>query len=227
MFGNCSGFSLEFFLCQDMLRVNSMPISHRDPDSLDLDEDVSSEELTAQVQRAQAELGELKRRSEQIERDKQRLEELSRRQDELEAGRGEMIDRFTRSLATIQRETEETQRRLEQLHAIHNSFLAHTRELEAINPKLWHGSDLSKELSRAMSLLDDARADYSKSQAKLEVEAPEAASMGATGDYEEYYGSSEKGFSYWLTAGFAFTLPLIAVLLLIAVVFWMAGGTGN
>jgi len=209
-----------------MLRMISMPISQRDPDSLDLDEDVSSEELAAQVQRAQAELGELKRRSEQIERDKQRLEELSRRQDELETGRGEMLDRLTRSLSTIQRETEETQRRLEQLHAIHNSFLSHMRELEGINPKMWHGSDLSKELSRAMSLLDSARADYTKSQAKLEVDVPEAAAMGGTADYEEYYGSTEKGFSYWLTAGFAFTLPLSAVILIIAVIFWLARGSG-
>lgn len=204
-----------------------MPISKNDPDSLDLDEDVTSEELAAQVQRAQAELGELKRRSEQIERDKQRLEELSRRQDELEAGRAEMVDRLTRSMATIQRETEETQRRLEQLHTIHNSFLAHMRSLEGINPKLWTGSDLSKELSRAMSLVDDARADYSKSQAKLEVDASDPAAVGVTGDYDEYYGSGEKGFSYWLTAGFAFTLPLSAVLLLIAVIFWLAGGSGN
>ena len=200
-----------------------MPISKRDPDSLDLEEDVSSEELTAQVQRAQAELGELKRRSVQIERDKLRLEELSRRQDELEAGRGEMIDRFTRSLATIQRETEETQRRLEQLHAVHNSFLSHNRSLEAINPKLWTGGELSKELSKAMSLLDDARADYTKSQAKLDIEVSDVATNGMTGDYEEYYGTAEKGFTYWLTAGFAFTLPLSAVLLLIAVIFWLSG----
>ncbi len=201
-----------------------MAISKRDPDGLDLEEDVSSEELTAQVQRAQAELGELKRRAEQIERDKQRLEELSRRQDELEAGRVEMVDNFTRSLASIQRETEETQRRLEQLHGIHNSFLTHVRALEAINPKSWSGPELSKEISKALSLLDDARSDYTKAQAKLEVEAPEAsAAAGMTGDYEDYYGTGEKGFSYWLTAGFAFTLPLSAVLLLIAVIFWFGG----
>lgn len=204
-----------------------MPISKRDPDSLDLDDDdVSSEELTAQVQRAQAELGELKRRAEQIERDKQRLEELSRRQEELEAGRQEMVDRFTRSLASIQRETEETQRRLEQLHTIHNSFVSHMRELEEINPKAWHSADLSKELSRALSILDDARADFTKAQAKLEIDAPEAAATGAVGDYEEYYGQ-EKGFSYWLTAGFAFTLPLSAVLLLIAVIFWLGGAAAR
>jgi len=199
-----------------------MPTSNRDPDSLDLEDDVSSEEPTAQVQRAQAELGELKRRSEQIERDKQRLEELSRRQDELEAGRTEMIDRFTRSLATIERETEETQRRLEQLHAVHNSFLTHSRSLDAINPKLWSGGELAKEMSKAMSLLDDARSDYTKSQAKLDLEVSNASAGGMTGDYDEYYGAAEKGFSYWLTAGFAFTLPLSAVLLLISVIFWLS-----
>lgn len=193
---------------------------------MDLDDDVSSEELTAQVQRAQAELSDLKRRAEQIERDKQRLEELSRRQEELENGCVEMVDKFTRSIATIQRETEDTQRRLEQLHSIHNAFVSHARSLEEINPKQWSGLDLSKELSRAMSALDDARAEYAKSQAKLEVEVPDASaahSGSLPSEYEEYYGS-EKGFGYWLNAGFAFTLPVMGLAVVILLVVLLSGG---
>jgi len=194
----------------------------KETDALDFDTEASAEELTSQVQRAQSELAELKRRAEQIERDKQRLEELSRRQDELETNRADLIDKFTRSLALAQRETEGTQKRLEQLHAIHNTFLDHMRTLEAIDPKDWVGGDLSRELSKAMSSVDTARADYLKAAAKLESEQPEVAHVAAAGEYDEYYGGAERGFTYWIGVGFAFTLPLIAALFVLALIFWLA-----
>ncbi len=199
-----------------------------DPDVLDLDEEPSAEELETQVQRAQAELTELKRRSEQIEKDKQRLEELSRRQEELERGRAEMVDRLTRSMVVLQRETQDAEKRLDQLHTIHNSFLTHLRTLETINPKEWSGPELAKELSKALSSVDDARAEYTKNQAKLTTEVPAETPGGAVGDYEEYYGGGDRGFMYWLTAGFAFTLPVMVLATLIAILVWLAGsGVGQ
>jgi len=71
---------------------------------LDLSEEASAEELQDQVQRAQSELMDLKRRQDQIEKEKQRLEELSRRQEDLERGRIEMVDKLTRSLLLVQRD---------------------------------------------------------------------------------------------------------------------------
>lgn len=194
-----------------------MPDPRKDSDILDLDDDVSSEELQTQVQRAQAELTELKRRSEQIERDKLRLEELSRRQDEFEDGRGEMMEKLNSSRIVIRRETEEAQKRLEHLEAIYEAFTDHLRMLESINSKTWVGSDLSKELSRAMTALEAARSDYGKAQAKLSVEGIDELPAPHS-DYDEY-DHGEKGFAYWLTAGFAFTLPLMALLALIALIF--------
>jgi len=179
-------------------------------DVLDFDDDEpTSEELQSQVQKAQDELAELKRRSEQIERDKQRLEELSRRQDELERGKAEMLDKFTRSMVVIQRETQDAEKRLDQLNEMHESFTQHLRDLEAINPKAWAGLDLSKELSKALSSVDDARGDYNRAIPKLAVDAeePRAAAAAEGAEYDEYY-SSEKGILYWLKSGFAFTLPL-------------------
>lgn len=202
-----------------------MPSSRRDEDDDDFDfeDDESSEELESQVQKAQAELGELKRRAEQIEKDKARLEELGRRQDELEAGRSEMTDKLTRALVVVQRETEESQKRLEQLHGIHNSFLTHLRTLEDVNPKLWSGAEMSKELSKALSAVDDARAEHLKLNAKI---SPDLGDEGhaAGGDYDEYYGGMEKGFTYWLTAGFAFTLPIMVLILVLVMVVWMSMG---
>src|SRR5882757_2765975 len=105
-------------------------MADRTKDVLDFDdEESSSEELQSQVQKAQDELAELKRRSEQIEKDKLRLEELSRRQDELETGRAEMLDKLTRSMVVVQRETQAAEKRLDQLNEIHEAFTAHLRTL--------------------------------------------------------------------------------------------------
>ena len=126
---------------------------------LDLEEE-NAEDLGEEVQKTNTELEKLKRQLEDIEKQKLRLEELKKRQDELEAGRTEMTDKLTRSLVTVQREAEEAQKRLEQLNAIHNSFTQHLRYIEAINPKSWGAVDLPKELSKALSAVEDARVDY-------------------------------------------------------------------
>ncbi len=173
---------------------------------LDLDDDASGE-LGDKVQQVRAELESLKQKQEEIEREKQRLEELKRRQDELDVGRGEMLDKLTRSLVVVQREVEETQKRLEQLHAIYNSFTQHLRHLESINARSWTGSELPRELSKAISSVEDARAEFIKAQAKISPDAPPEYSQSgqAEGDYAMY---EERGFAYWLRSGFAFTLPL-------------------
>ncbi len=190
----------------------------RSKDVLDFDDEdgPTSVELQTQVQQAQAELAELKRRSDQIERDKQRLEELSRRQDELEMGRADMADKFTRAMVVIQRETQDAEKRLDQLHTIHEAFTSHLRVLESINPKAWVGLDLSKELSKALSAVEEARTEYTRSQPKLSLDpADDARGIdGLPAEYEEYYAGGDKGFFYWLKAGFAFTLPLLVISIL-------------
>lgn len=201
-------------------------MADRTKDVLDFDDDEpSSEELQSQVQKAQDELAELKRRSEQIERDKQRLEELSRRQDEFETGKTEMLDKLTRSLVVVQRETQVAEKRLDQLNEIHEAFTEHLRTLEAINPKSWVGLDLSKELSKALSSLDGARNEYTRSKSKLELEPLEEIRSvdAASSDYEEYYAGGEKSFFYWLKAGAAFTLvPTVVGVLWLLIWIWSA-----
>jgi DNA repair exonuclease SbcCD ATPase subunit len=196
--------------------------THADLD-FDEEDEPTSVELQSQVQKAQAELAELKRRSDQIERDKLRLEELSRRQDELETGRAEMIDKFTRAMVVIQRETQDAEKRLDQLHNIHEAFTSHQQALEGINPKAWIGLDLSKELSKALSAVEEARTEYSRSRPKLSAEPAAAEARGESGlpaEYEEYYVGGDKGFFYWLKAGLAFTLPL-TVLSVLGLLIWI------
>src|ERR1035437_2238115 len=119
------------------------------------------EHLDSQVQKAQEALIHLKRQQDQIEKQKRELEELSRRQEELEAGRADMSDKLTRSLVILEREAYDTQKKLEQLRATRESFGQHLELIEAIDPKNWNPAELHKELSRALSTVDDARAEFS------------------------------------------------------------------
>src|SRR2546422_6045070 len=95
------------------------------------DEAVSAEHLDSQVQKAQEQLVQLKRQQEQIEKQKRELEELSRRQEQLQQGKVEMVEKFTRSLVVLERETYDAEKRVEQLKAVHESFRQHLDYLEA------------------------------------------------------------------------------------------------
>src|SRR5712672_2002338 len=137
---------------------------------LDLTEEApSAEHLDNQVQKAQEQLLQLKRQQEQIEKQKRELEELSRRQEELEHGRAEMADKLTRSLVVLERESYNAQSRLEQIRAARESFGQHLELIEAIDPKSWNPSDLHKELSRALSTVDEARSVYNEQRSRLQA----------------------------------------------------------
>lgn len=187
-----------------------------EPGLLDLPEGQAEEELESEVRRARAELDELRRKQDQIEKEKQRLEELSRRQDELERGRGEMVEKFERALSLVHRETEDCQQRLEQLQIISRNFKEHLRVIQALAPRSWTAAEAPKEINKAAAALEEARTDFAKAQARIALEAPEAA--GELMEYEEGY--PEKNFLYWLKSGFAFTLP-VQLIGIVALVLWL------
>src|SRR5881397_3659131 len=103
-----------------------------------------------------------------------------------------MIDKLTRSLVVLEREAYNAQKRLEQLRTTRESFGQHLNLIEAIDPKTWNPADLHKELSRALSAVDDARAEFSQQRSRLQAsgssdaeetlpEAAPALSLGGSG----------------------------------------------
>jgi hypothetical protein len=175
---------------------------------LDLPEpgDLSTEQLDLQVQKAQEQLLQLKRQQDLIEKQKRELEELSRRQDQLYQGKMEMVEKLSRATVILERETFEAQKRVEMLRDIHEMFSQHLNVLESINPKDWDGSDMNRELGKALSAVDDARAEYNKSLPKFHTEDSTEPRRGDTAQEDPTH---EAGFGYWLKAGLAFTLPLL------------------
>jgi chromosome segregation ATPase len=191
---------------------------------LELNEDaMSPEHLDSQVQKAQEQLIQLKRQQDQIEKQKRELEELSRRQEELERGRAEMSDKLARSLVILEREAYDTQKKLETLRGTRESFGQHLELIESIDPKSWNPAELHKELSRALSTVDDARTEFSQQRSRLQ------ASEEADGDVglPEIAGGADlrgqRSFAQWMQIGFALTLPLIIFGFVALLLFiWMA-----
>jgi chromosome segregation ATPase len=204
--------------------MSSDPRSHLSESLLNLDAE-NAGELGDKVQQVRAELESLKQKQEEIEREKARLEELKRRQDSLEQGRTDMLDKLTRALVVVQREIEESQKRVEQMQTIYSSFTQHLQQIEAINARSWLPQDLPRELSRALSSVEDARAEYIRAQAKVSVDTSgDVALPMQEADYQ--VAEEDRSFVYWLKSGFAFTLPIqaIAVVALLVYIWSVTSG---
>ena len=204
---------------------------HPTEQMLELNEDdgVSTEHLDSQVQKAQEQLLQLKRQQEQIEKQKRELEELSRRQEELEHGRAEMTDKLTRALVVLEREAYDAQKKMEQLRATRESFGQHLELLESIDPRTWNPSDLSKELSRALSTVDDARTEYSQQRSRLQAAADENENvpLPETSSGFESSGGPAHSFAQWVQIGFALSLPLIICGLIALLIFLYMNGASR
>jgi hypothetical protein len=104
------------------------------------------------------------------------------------------------------------------------SFAQHLELIEAIDPRNWNPSDLHKELSRALSTVDDARTEYNEHRSRLQAagggNGEQSLPDTASGVNENTEGRS---FSEWLQIGLALTLPLIVFgAIAIALFAWLA-----
>jgi chromosome segregation ATPase len=188
------------------------------------EEAISPEHLDSQVQKAQDQLLQLKRQQEQIEKQKRELEELSRRQEELERGRAEMSDKLARSLVVLEREAYDTQKKLEQLRTTRESFGQHLELVEAIDPKSWNPTDLHKELSRALSTVEDARTEFSQQRSRLQAadENSNDVALPETASDVAHLLNGSRSFGQWAKIGFAFSLPLmIFAFIAFLLIFWL------
>jgi hypothetical protein len=134
-----------------------------------------------------------------------------------------MTDKLTRALVVLEREAYNAQSRLEQIRVARESFSQQLELVEAIDPRNWNPSDLHKELSRALSTVDDARTEYNEHRSRLQAggggNGEQSLPDTTSGVYENNDGRS---FSEWLQIGLALSLPLILFgVIAIAILAWM------
>ena len=110
------------------------------------------------------------------------------------------------------------------MRATHESFSQHLQVLESIDPKSWNPAELHKELSRALSAVDDSRAEFSQQRSRLQASEETAGDVALPEIAPEVSTLNGRSFGQWMQIGFAFTLPLIVFsIIALLIVFWMTG----
>jgi chromosome segregation ATPase len=166
-------------------------------------------EINLKVQQRQEQLLDLRRQQEEIERQKRELEELSRKQREFDEGRSDIVEKLTRGLVLLERQEFEVKRELEQIKIVRDSFAEHLSQTENLNPADWSSEELPSELTKALARVDQAKAIYSQSRARLvALREIEEGPGEAAADLAPELAPEEKSFGAMVKEGFAYSLPL-------------------
>ena len=183
----------------------------------------TANEINLKVQRVEEQLLDLKRQQEEIERQKKELDELSRKQREFDEGRRDIVEKLTRGLVLLEREEFEVKRELEQIKIVRDSFAEHLGQTENLNPAEWSSEELPSELTKALARVDQAKAIYSQSRARLLAlrQSEEAQGEDIPADLmpEPTAPYAEKSIGAMMREGFFYSfipLGLISIFLLLA-----------
>ncbi|GAB4239785.1 MAG: hypothetical protein OHK005_01480 [Candidatus Methylacidiphilales bacterium] len=173
----------------------------------------SPEEQLAQQQKL---LADLKRKQTELEERKKHLEDLNARRKEIAEGQRWLREKFTRGLALLERAEHEARREVEQIQISRQSFDENLKEIESIDPSSWD----EETLNRSLSKIDHARAIYAQFRARIDALSGRDLSGESASD-EETDGVAEgdplgsPSFFELVRRGFAFTLPLLILLVIL------------
>lgn len=180
-----------------------------------------NENMDQRVHLAQQRLALIRKEAEDIEREKQALEDLRRKQQGFTQGRGEMMERLSRAVALLDREATDNHRKIEQMRVMRECFADHMEAVHQLAPEDWSRQNLQQELTRALSVIEDAKTEYDRSMVRLQTftQAPVApVTAAATASTKPLMPTSfnKATFMQWAFCGFAFTAPLILVVAVLA-----------
>ena len=193
-----------------------------EPDLLSRVSNRTLEDLSQELQEQQEKLLELKRQQEEIERRKRELEELNKKRVELSIGQKSMREKLTRAIAILENAEYDARKEIEQIQMTRQAFAEHLSTLDEIDPSKWSPDTMDDQLTRGLSQVDHARAVYTQARARIDALSGkdiEDADAGQGDNGEEGSDSTESdtvSFFELLRRGFALTLPLLIVLLILA-----------
>jgi hypothetical protein len=172
------------------------------------------EEVDSRVSEAQQKLAELKRAQEELERERAALEETRRRQVEFQTGRQEMTQHLTRGVGLLEEAEFNARRDAEQMTKILFEFREALKNIELIQEETWTRDNFHVELTRALTVLENARMEWNAARLKLPVLSREAAPANTTGEANEARRNDlplDQGFFQLCRLGLALTWPLALV----------------
>ena len=176
------------------------------------------EDMQTQVKEAQEELLKLRHRQEEIERQQQHLEIIRQKKDRFTNGKRDLLERLTQATVSLDAELYNEQKLVEELGSTCDTYHRHLDILRDIQTEKWNRAHIDEELDRALALINEAESDYSKCSRRLaslrpvapdavEIEVPAPTAKAAP----SLFGQDD--LLTWGKRGFAFTLPLMAAML--------------
>src|SRR6266850_251413 len=169
------------------------------------------EEVDSRVIEAQHKLAELKRAQEELERERAALEETRRRQMEFHSGREEMLQNLARGVGLLEEAEFNARRDAEQMAKVLVEFREALKKIEVIQEETWTRENFTVELTRALTVLENARMEWNAARLKLPVLSGEAAQAGTAGKDNEASSTAlaqNQSFLQLCRVGLAFTWPL-------------------
>jgi chromosome segregation ATPase len=169
------------------------------------------EEVEARVTEMQQKLAELRAAQQALERERAGLEELRRRQAEFQTGRNEMTQHLTRGVGLLEEAEFAARRDAEQMAKTLAEFREALAKIEAINDQTWTNDNLNVELTRALTLIENARMEWNAARLKFSLLSGAAASEtpgpAAAGNPLQQL-LQERNYAELCKLGLALTWPL-------------------
>jgi vacuolar-type H+-ATPase subunit I/STV1 len=181
-----------------------------------IDDGHQGENVERQVREAQERLAKLRQEQEQIEQERRLLETLKQKQEEFIHGREHLAAQLEQHLHAIDLDLDNTRHYLEDLVAAQRDFRSHLEELRGFLPERWARNQLEQELDHALNCLQEAETSFEKGLRRLAASQPTGVAnpSAAPAARRNADPASADDTRAWLRRGFAFTLPLIATILL-------------
>jgi hypothetical protein len=169
------------------------------------------EDTDRRVVEAQQKLVELKRAQEELERERAGLEELRRRQTEFVTGRQEIVQQLTRGVGLLEEAEFAARRDAEQMAKTLGDFRDALAKVQAIQDEGWTKENFQRELTRALTTVENARMEWNSARLKIPSLAGETRT--AAGDQATSTNAvptlAELSMIQWCKIGVAFTWPLL------------------
>jgi len=127
------------------------------------------EEVDSKMGEAQQKLAELKRIQEELERERAGLEETRRRQIEFQTGREEMLRHLTRSVGLLTEAEFAARRDSEQMAKSLVDLQESLAKVSATNEQGWTKENFHVELTRALTVIENARMEWNSARLKFSV----------------------------------------------------------
>jgi hypothetical protein len=139
------------FVDADVSPTRTPPAGNRAP---------TREELDAQLTGTQQQLAKLKEAQDQLERARAAVEEMRRRRSEFANGRGEMLQSLTRGIGILEQSEHEARQNAEQMAKSLVGLREALGAVEQLNEQAWTAETWEKELTRALTTIENARREY-------------------------------------------------------------------